>query len=37
MIKCRLFRVCKLTADSYLANGGFYQFASMFDFKYHSV
>ena len=32
-----LFGICKLTADSFLANGGFYQLASMFDFKYYSV
>ena len=37
MIKMSLFGICKLTAGSSLANGGFYQLASMFAFKYRSV
>ena len=37
MVKMSLFRICKLTTDSSLAYGGFYQLASMFDFKYHSI
>ena len=37
MVKCRFFGICKLTTDSALAYGGFYQLASMFDFKHHSV
>ena len=32
--KCRFFVICKLTTDP---SGGFYQLASMFDFKYHLV
>ena len=37
MVKMSFFRICKLTTDSSLAYGGFYQLASMSDFKYHSV
>ena len=40
MIKVLLFRylgICKFTTDSSLANDGFYQLASMFDFKNYSV
>ena len=35
--KCLFFGICKLITDSSLAYSGFYQLASMFDFKYHSV
>ena len=37
MIKCRFFRISKLTTDSSLAYDGFCQLASIFDFKYRSV
>ena len=37
MVKMSFFRICKLTTDSSLAYGGFYQLASMSDFKYHSI
>ena len=37
MVKMSLFRICKLATDRSLAYGGFYQLASMFDFKYHSI
>ena len=37
MKKCSFFGISKLTIDSSLAYGGFYQLVSMFDFKYHSV
>ena len=29
--------ICKLRTDSFLAYGGFYQRAGIFDFRYHSV
>ena len=37
MVKMSLFGICNLTTDSSLAYGGFYQLASMFDFKNLSV
>ena len=37
MVKMCFFGICKLITDSSLTYGGFYQLASMFDLKYHSV